>query len=126
MLYNHQIIQLLKKSSHPISFDDIFNNFFYFNKSKFQLNKQLNELIDDHKIFKTNNGEYFLPNQTKETINNLDVNPKGFGFVRIKELQDKSIMIFKTQFNGALNGDLVRVVYFQDPFNKEQYQGYVK
>ena len=67
----------------------------------------LNEMVQNFEIYYTNKGKYILFENCKDIeIGEIDVNPKGFGFLL---LPGDDIHIEKNMLNGAIDGDIVVV-----------------
>ncbi len=76
-----------------------------------EVQKQLNELVQKSEIYYTNKGKYILfENCPDITIGEIDVNPKGFGFLL---LPGDDVHIEKNMLNGAIDGDKVIVEIIQ-------------
>ena len=73
-----------------------------------ELQKNINELVDEYKVFKTKKDKYLLmKNCPSLKIGKLSVNKKGFGFLILEKEDD--IYISKENMNGAINDDTVLV-----------------
>lgn len=72
-----------------------------------EVQKILNQMVQDYEIYYTNKGKYILFENCKDLeIGEIDVNPKGFGFLL---LPGDDIHIEKMNLNGAIDGDKVIV-----------------
>ncbi|MHA3785955.1 ribonuclease R [Mycoplasma sp. Z244C] len=102
------------KTGKPKSFLDIAKHFKILPKDNKSLTRVLSELQGEYLIFKNNRDEYYAP-VLEETIEGiLSVSQKGnFGFVDydIDEESNtkKSVYVKSFNFNGAINGDTVKV-----------------
>ena len=68
---------------------------------------ELNEMVQNGNIYYTNKGKYILfENCPDIKIGEIDVNPKGFGFLL---LPGDDVHIEKMYLNGAIDGDIVIV-----------------
>lgn len=76
------------------------------NYSQFQI--VLKELEDDYKIQCSKKGKYMLVDNNIYKTGILRLNSKGFGFVKVEELEDE-IFISSSNMNNALNEDTVLV-----------------
>lgn len=73
-----------------------------------ELQKNMEELVQDYFIFKTKKDKYLLmKNCPGLKIGKLSVNKKGFGFLILDK--DDDIYISKDDLNGAINDDTVLV-----------------
>ena len=72
-----------------------------------EVQKILNQMVQDYEIYYTKKGKYILFENCKDLeIGEIDVNPKGFGFLL---LPGDDIHIEKMNLNGAIDGDKVIV-----------------
>lgn len=72
-----------------------------------EVQKILNELVQKGEIYFTNKGKYILFENCQDIkIGEIDVNPKGFGFLL---LPGDDVHIEKNMLNGAIDGDTVIV-----------------
>ncbi len=72
-----------------------------------EVQKVLNEMVQNGEIYYTNKGKYILFENAQDIkIGEIDVNPKGFGFLL---LPGDDIHIEKNMLNGAIDGDTVIV-----------------
>lgn len=72
-----------------------------------ELLKNLEELINDVKIYHTNKDKYLLFENSHLKTGRLIVNKKGYGFVDIEG--DEDVYIAAKNMNGAIHGDFVVV-----------------
>lgn len=72
-----------------------------------KLLKDLNELEDNLKIYRTKHDKYMLFNNSNLKIGTMIANKKGFGFVDIEG--DEDVFIAPTNMNNAIHGDKVIV-----------------
>ncbi len=68
----------------------------------------LKQLEDEYKIQSTKKGKYMLIDHNLYKTGTLNLNYKGFGFIKLQESNDE-IFIPSNNINGALNGDKVLV-----------------
>ncbi|QGZ97310.1 ribonuclease R [Mycoplasma sp. NEAQ87857] len=100
-----------KKSS---SFLDIAKHFRISPKNNRELTNILSFLQKEYKVFKNNNDEYYAPELEETIIGVLNVAQRGsFGFVdynidEVNKTKD-SVFVKNFNFNGAINGDTVKV-----------------
>ena len=67
----------------------------------------LNEMVQQGELYFTNKGKYILFENSKDIcIGEIDVNPKGFGFLL---LPGDDVHIDRNMLNGAIDGDTVIV-----------------
>jgi len=72
-----------------------------------EVQKLLNEMVQKGEVYFTNKGKYILfENCPDIKIGEIDVNPKGFGFLL---LPGDDVHIEKNMLNGAIDGDKVIV-----------------
>lgn len=72
-----------------------------------EVQKVLNEMVQNGEIYFTNKGKYILFENCQDIkIGEIDVNPKGFGFLL---LPGDDVHIEKNMLNGAIDGDIVIV-----------------
>lgn len=72
-----------------------------------EVQKILNEMVQNGEIYFTNKGKYILFENCQDIkIGEIDVNPKGFGFLL---LPGDDVHIEKNMLNGAIDGDTVIV-----------------
>lgn len=72
-----------------------------------EVQKCLNEMVQKGEIYFTNKGKYILFENCQDIcIGEIDVNPKGFGFLL---LPGDDVHIERTMLNGAIDGDKVIV-----------------
>lgn len=70
-----------------------------------EVQKALNEMVQHGEIYYTNKGKYILFENCQDIcIGEIDVNPKGFGFLLLPK---DDIHIEKNMLNGAIDGDIV-------------------
>ena len=67
--------------------------------------KELEDLINDLKVYHTNKDKYLLFSNSHLKTGKLIVNKKGYGFVDIEGKDD--VYISSSNMNGAIHGDLV-------------------
>ena len=69
--------------------------------------KDLNELEDNLKIYRTKHDKYMMFNNSNLRVGTMIANKKGFGFVDIEG--DEDVFIAPPNMNGAIHGDKVIV-----------------
>lgn len=74
--------------------------------------KLLNQLEDDGEIVRDQFNQYFTPESLGYFKGVLQLNKKGFGFVKVAE--DKEFFVRSNLVNGALNGDTVIIHKLND------------
>ena len=83
-----------------------------------ELSEFLEELVNEYIVFRTKKGKYILlSNCPSLKIGKLSVNKKGFGFIILDREDD--IYVDDTNFNGAIDDDVVLVEVFTSGVRKE-------
>lgn len=103
-----QILEILKRENKALGVYEI-NDLLGLKSSNDlqELLKNLEELINDVKIYHTNKDKYLLFENSHLKTGRLIVNKKGYGFVDIEG--DEDVYIAAKNMNGALHSDLVVV-----------------
>lgn len=103
-----QILDILKKENKALSAYEI-NDLLGLTTSRDlqELLNNLEELINDLKVYHTNKDKYLLFENSHLKTGRLVVNKKGYGFVDIEG--DEDVYIASKNLNGAIHGDLVVV-----------------
>lgn len=103
-----EILEILKQDNRAYSVDEL-NDLLGLNSlEQFkQLLKDLNELEDNLKIYRTNKNNYMLFNNSHLKIGRMLANKKGYGFVDIEG--DEDVFIAPPNMNNAIHGDTVVV-----------------
>ncbi|MEI3530411.1 MAG: ribonuclease R [Bacilli bacterium] len=103
-----QILEILKEHDRAFSVDEL-NDLLQLNSlEEFkELLKNLNELEDNLKIYRTNKNNYMLFNNSHLKIGRMLANKKGYGFVDIEG--DEDVFIAPINMNNAIHGDTVIV-----------------
>lgn len=103
-----QILEILKDNNRAFSVEEL-NDLLQLNSlDEFkELLKNLNELEDNLKIYRTNKNNYMLFNNSHLKIGRMLANKKGYGFVDIEG--DEDVFIATTNMNNAIHGDTVVV-----------------
>ena len=103
-----QILDILKKENKALSVYEI-NDLLGLSSSDElkELLKNLEDLINDLKVYHTNKDKYLLFENSHLKTGRLVVNKKGYGFVDIEG--DEDVYIASKNLNGAIHGDLVVV-----------------
>ncbi len=71
-----------------------------------ELEKSMNELVDEFVVYKTNKDKYMLFKNNKNLrVGNIQINKKGFGFVLLDKEED--LYVDKINLNGAIAKDFV-------------------
>ena len=81
-----------------------------------ELIEELNKLVDEFIIYRSNKDKYMLFENSHLKKGRLSVNKKGFGFVVIENEDD--IYVDSKNMRGALNNDIVVVEPFKGKDNK--------
>src|SRR5574344_2608870 len=103
-----KILELLSKDNRPFSVYELNDALGFKTVDELkELLKNLNELEDNLKVYRTKNDTYMLFNNSNLKIGKLIGNKKGFGFVDIEGKDD--VFIAPTNMNGAIHGDKVVV-----------------
>ncbi|MFV8480232.1 ribonuclease R [Mycoplasma sp. AA7A] len=102
------------KNGKPKAFLEIAKHFKILPRDNKSLTRVLSELQGEYLVFKNNRDEYYAPVLEETIEGNLNVSQKGnFGFVDydIDEENNtkKSVYVKSFNFNGAINGDTVKV-----------------
>ncbi|MGN1391428.1 MAG: ribonuclease R, partial [Sharpea porci] len=74
--------------------------------------KLMNQLEDDGEVVRDQFNQYFTPESLGYFKGVLQLNKKGFGFVKVAE--DKEFFVRSNLVNGALNGDTVIIRKLND------------
>ncbi|AVP49467.1 ribonuclease R [Williamsoniiplasma luminosum] len=100
------IIQTLKSNDFKISIEDLAQKLKV--KDLFELNQDLDSLIHDFKIIKTQNQNIYLLENSKYKAGTLKMNPKGFGFVNdLTQPDADDFFVPPTMTNGAIGSDVI-------------------
>ena len=103
-----KILELLKQYS-SLAVDDFSRLFDHHTSEEFkELLKKLNDLEDQGMIVRNEKNEYQLIENTNMVVGILDINQRGFGFVRIDEESD-DIFVAKNDLKDAFHQDKVLV-----------------
>ena len=103
-----KILELLNKDDRPFSVYDINDALGLKTVEELkELLKNLNEIEDNLKIYRTKKDTYLLFNNSNLRVGTLIGNKKGFGFVDIEG--DEDIFIAPPNMNNAIHGDKVIV-----------------
>lgn len=103
-----EIIKLLKESDKALSIFELNDKLGLKTKEQLQeLLKELQELINEMKIYHTNKDKYMIFENSHLKTGRLIVNKKGYGFVDIEGKDD--VYISQANMNGAINSDIVVV-----------------
>ncbi|MBQ8234185.1 MAG: ribonuclease R [Bacilli bacterium] len=103
-----KILELLNKDNRPFSVYDINDALGLKTVDELkELLKNLNELEDNLKIYRTKKDTYLLFNNSNLRVGTLIANKKGFGFVDIEG--DEDIFIAPPNMNNAIHNDKVIV-----------------
>lgn len=103
-----KILELLKQYS-SLAVDDFSQLFDHHTSEEFkELLKKLNDLEDQGMIVRNEKNEYQLIENTNMVVGILDINQRGFGFVRIDEESD-DIFVAKNDLKDAFHQDKVLV-----------------
>ena len=103
-----KIMELLKKDNRPYSVDEIMEGLGLSSVDDLKsLLKDLNDLEDNLKLYRTKHDKYMLFNNSNLRIGTMIANKKGFGFVDIEG--DEDVFIAPPNMNGAIHGDKVIV-----------------
>ena len=98
----------LKSSNRPFSVDEIMDALGLSTVDDLKsLLKDLNELEDNLKLYRTKHDKYMPFNNSNLRIGTMIANKKGYGFVDIEG--DNDVFIPPTCMNGAIHGDKVIV-----------------
>ena len=103
-----KVINILKEKYEALSIEDICSSINNVSVSDIEeIQKILNNMVKDFEVYYTNKGRYILFENCKDIeIGEIDVNPKGFGFLL---LPGDDVHIEKNKLNGAIDGDKVIV-----------------
>ncbi len=103
-----RVLEFLKKSLNAVTTEELCSLMGDLSvKDIEEVQKILNELVQNGEIYFTNKGKYILFENCQDIkIGKIDVHPKGFGFLL---LPGDDIHIEKNMLNGAIDGDTVIV-----------------
>ena len=103
-----RVIEVLKKELSALSTEEICSKVGNLSTEEIkEVQKVLNEMVENFEIYFTNKSKYILFENCKDIeIGEIDVNPKGFGFLL---LPGDDVHIEKNNLNGAIDGDTVIV-----------------
>ena len=88
-------------------------------KTEYQMfSEVLQKLEDEYKIQKNRKSKYSLVDSNRYITGIFRANEKGFGFVKIEDLEDE-IYISKKHTKNALNGDTVLIEILDEYFSDE-------
>lgn len=119
-----KILQLLKQEDIGCFIDEIGEYFHISTSDEFKhLIKQLNCLEDDGLIVRNGRNQYCLPEKANMIIGVLNMNKKGFGFVRREETDD--VFIGTHDLKDAFHNDTVLVELKKQSFGQRE-EGIVK
>ncbi len=83
-----------------------------------ELSELLEQLVDEYLVFRTKKNKYiYLKNCPSLKIGRLSVNKKGFGFIVLEREDD--LYVDDSNFNGAIDDDVVLVEIFTSGVRKE-------
>lgn len=103
-----RVIETLKKMNNAVTVEELISAMGDTSVSDIeQVQKILNEMVQNFEIYYTNKGKYILFENCKDIeIGEISVHPKGFGFLL---LPGDDVHIDKNMLNGAIDGDKVIV-----------------
>ena len=103
-----KVLNILKNKMEAITTEELCSLIGNLSASEIEeVQKILNQMVQDYEIYYTKKGKYILFENCKDLeIGEIDVNPKGFGFLL---LPGDDIHIEKINLNGAIDGDKVIV-----------------
>ncbi len=101
-------LKTLKNLQNAVTTEELCENMGSLSVEEIQeVQKTLNEMVQNGEIYFTNKGKYILFENCQDIkIGEIDVNPKGFGFLL---LTGDDVHIEKNMLNGAIDGDTVIV-----------------
>ena len=88
---------------------------------KHEFSKLLNELLEEGRISISSRGKYG-PAETFALAGILEVNPRGFGFVKVEE-REQDIFISADDMKDALQGDKVLIALKSSGQDKKKSEG---
>ncbi len=106
----NDIINILKNSNKALSREDLYNELDIVSVEGVEnLNKQLDELVEDYTLYHTNKDRFMLFEDSHLIKGKLSTNRKGYGFVEggDNNTKEDDIYISADNMNGAIDGDLV-------------------
>ena len=103
-----RVLEILKKEFNAISTEELVSKLGDLNPNEInEVQKILNEMVQNFELYYTKKEKYILFENCQDIeIGEIDVNPKGFGFLL---LPGDDIHIEKDMLNGAIDGDMVIV-----------------
>ncbi len=103
-----RVLEILKKEFNAISTEELVSKLGNLNPNEInEVQKILNEMVQNFELYYTKKEKYILFENCQDIeIGEIDVNPKGFGFLL---LPGDDIHIEKDMLNGAIDGDMVIV-----------------
>ena len=117
-----KIIEILKKSDKALNIYEIKDELKLESITDFQkLSSELKSLEDEFVIYHSNKDRYMMLADSHLKKGVIDVNRKGFGFVRCEGLND-DIYIDMNNINGAINDDVV-LVEITSKMNTDRVEG---
>ena len=103
-----KIMEFLTRENKPYSVDEIMDALGLSSVDDLKaLLKDLNDLEDNLKLYRTKHDKYMPFNNSNLRIGTMIANKRGFGFVDIEG--DEDVFIPPTNMNGAIHGDKVIV-----------------
>ncbi len=105
-------------TTQPYTLQDLYQHYDIHNKQEKKLFAMIiDDLLEEGKVQQTEKGKYTVDEETNAVVGRLDhVNPR-FGFVRHDDSKP-DIWVEADNLNGAIDGDLVKVVTFGDFYRK--------
>ena len=127
-MYNEKkLLDLLKQG--PLEWRDLVRKMKVRRDENKQFSAWLRKLTDSGVIFLNYRKEYYVPHFDGEVKGEIRLNTKGFGFIDIEsevEGEEKtSYFIPANSVNTAMDGDEVRIKYFEDKNKPGMFQGVV-
>lgn len=115
-----EILELLKDNNYQLRKIDELAQYFHQSSTEeyIQFIKLMNHLEDEGLVLRDKLNDYYLPEQLQFYTGILDLNKKGFGFVRIDE--ENEIYIHSTNMKDALDKDTVLVEKIPSRGQKEE------
>jgi len=110
MIGEKEILKLLRsKKTRPLRQPELVNRLRVSTEEKVEFLNLLKSLIKRGKVIRVKGGRYAVPGELGLVVGKLEVNPRGFGFVRPDAGGRSDIYIHSEDMSTALHGDRVLV-----------------
>jgi ribonuclease R len=111
MVTEQEILDFMRETAYkPMTYQELEKHFELDGAEEFkQLVKQLNELESRGEIIRTRTDRYGVPERMNLLRGQLQLNPKGFGFLLPDDKEHPDVYIHANDLQGAMNGDTILV-----------------